>query len=359
MKKLVYLLLLSLYFIANSVWAQAISNSHKEKINALVTEFMETNNVPGVSVSISQKGELIFSEGYGWADVEQQVPVNPALTKFRIASISKSLTADAIMQLVEDGKLNLDAPVQTYVPTFPEKQWPITTRLVAGHLGGIRHYSGNEFLSTKHYANVSQGLTIFQNDSLIYEPGTKYSYSSYGYNLISAIIEGAAGMDYLTYMQLNVFEKLAMASTVPDFNNRIIPNRGRYYQRAANGVENSPYVDNSYKWAGGGFLSTSEDLIRFAHAHIGKEYLSESSLRILSTSQKTTDGNETKYGIGWRTDIDKEGHSWIGHTGGAVGGTSKFMIYPDQEIIIVVLTNISNGRLGDFPDQLCWLVMEE
>jgi CubicO group peptidase (beta-lactamase class C family) len=213
-------------------------------------------------------------------------------------------------------------------------------------------------MSAKFYSNVAQGLEIFKDDSLLFEPGTKYSYSSYGYNLISAIVEGAAGMDFLTYMQLNVFDKLNMYNTAPEFMNSIIPNRGRYYQRKGDGVENSPYVDNSYKWAGGGFLSRSEDLIKFAKAHTKPGFLSKKSLSTITTSQKTSDGKETKYGIAWRTDIDKEGHHWIGHTGGAVGGTSKFMIYPDDDIIVVVLTNLSNGRLGNLPDKISWVVMD-
>ena len=162
-----------------------------------------------------------------------------------------------------------------------------------------------------------------------------------------------------TFMQLNVFDKLSMLNTVPDYLSPIIEHRGRYYERTDSGVENSPMVDNSYKWAGGGFLSTSEDLIIFARAHTNNEYLSESSIRTLTTSQKTSDGKETKYGLGWRTDIDKEGYPWIGHTGGAVGGTSKFMIYPGEDIIVVVLTNLSGAGLGDVPEQIAKVAMKK
>ena len=135
-------LLLALYLSTITSNAQTISASSQEKIDANVGEFIKSSKVPGMAVSISIKGQLAFSKGYGWADVEQQVPVNPSESKFRIASISKTLTADALMQLVESEKLNLDKPVQAYVPGFPQKRWPITTRMVAGHLGGIRHYRG-------------------------------------------------------------------------------------------------------------------------------------------------------------------------------------------------------------------------
>jgi serine beta-lactamase-like protein LACTB len=339
--------------------AQTISASRQENIDALVGQFISSSKVPGIAVSVSIKGELAFSKGYGWADIEQQVPVNPSESKFRIASISKTLSADALMQLVESEKLNLDKPVQTYVPGFPQKRWPITTRMAAGHLAGIRHYRGDEFLSTKHYRSVIDGLAIFKDDDLIHEPTTKYSYSSYGFNLISAVIEGASGTEFLEYMQVNVFDKLAMKNTTPDFLDRIITNRGGYYQRRDEGVENAPAVDNSYKWAGGGFLSTSEDLVLFARAHMSTEYISESAMRTLTTSQKTRDGKKTNYGIGWRTAIDTEGYHWLGHSGGAVGGTSRFMIYPDEEIIVVVLTNLSSARLGNLPEQIAWIAMKE
>ena len=358
MKKNLIFLLLSACISISTVWAQSISDEQQVKIDALVADYMRTSKVPGLALSVAKKGEIVYSKGYGLADIEQQVAVDPAKTKFRIASISKTLTADALMQLVEAGKLDLDAPVQNYVPSFPEKRWELTTRIVGGHLGGVRHYRGDEMLSAKFYPNVAQGLEIIKDDSLLFEPGTKYAYSSYGYNLISAVIEGAAEMDYLTYMQLNVFDKLNMYNTTPEFMDSIIPDRGRYYKRKGDGVENSPYVDNSYKWAGGGFLSTSEDLIKFAQAHTKPGFLSKSSLKTITTSQKTSDGKETKYGIAWRTDTDKEGHHWIGHTGGAVGGTSKFMIYPDEKIIIVVLTNLSGARLGNLPDKISWVIME-
>ncbi|HEX6643571.1 MAG TPA: serine hydrolase domain-containing protein, partial [Gemmatimonadales bacterium] len=147
--------------------------------------------IPGVSITVMRDGRIVWSEGIGWADLEQRVPVTP-LTRFRVGSVSKSLTAAAVGLLVERGRLDLDAPVQRYVPAFPEKRYPITTRLVAGHLAGIRHYAGNEFLSMRPYASVTEGLEIFQHDSLLFHPGTRYLYSSYGWNLVSAVIEGAS-----------------------------------------------------------------------------------------------------------------------------------------------------------------------
>ena len=359
MKKLLLNFFLLSLTIVYQVAGQSLSADEEVILNKLVDQFMEKSKVPGMAVSIALNGKIIYSNGFGFADLEQEIAVTASTSKFRIASISKTLTADAIMQLVESGKLKLDDPVQRYVPSFPKKQWPLTTRLVAGHLGGIRHYRGGEFLSAKYYASVSQGLEIFKHDSLLFEPGTKYSYSSYGYNLISAVIEGASGMDYLTYMKINVFDRLELQNTVPDNNKVIIAHRSQFYQKSANGkIENAPYVDNSYKWAGGGFLSTSENLIKFMLAHTEPGYLSASSWLTLTTSQKTSDGKETGYGLGWATATDEQGYHWLGHSGGAVGGTSKMVYYPEKELIIIVLTNMSAARLGAFPHQLGWVFLE-
>src|SRR3989454_8653088 len=152
--------------------------------------------IPGLQVAVAVGGKLVWSEAFGYADLAREVPVT-AETQFRIGSVSKPLTAAAVALLYEQGKLDLDAPVQRYVPSFPDKGRPITTRQLAGHLAGIRHYRGDEFLLNRHFNTVLEGLTIFQGDALLFPPGTKFSYSTYGWNLISAVVEGAAGPGFL------------------------------------------------------------------------------------------------------------------------------------------------------------------
>ena len=176
---------------------------------------MASTRAPGVSIAVARSGELVWSEGIGCADLEQQVPVSTR-SRLRIGSVSKPLTSVALGLLVEDGRLDLDAPVQAYVPDFPKKGWPITTRQLAGHLAGVRHYQGNEFEIRDHYATVRQGLSIFENDPLLFEPGTKFSYSSYGWNLISAVLEGSAREPFLSLMERRVFAPASMRHTAAD-----------------------------------------------------------------------------------------------------------------------------------------------
>src|SRR6266704_6584068 len=225
-----------------------------------------SSHIPGVQVAVAVNGTLVWSEGFGYADAKRRRPVTRE-TQFRIGSVSKPLTATAVGLLYEQGKLDLDAPVQRYVPWFPDKGYPITTRQLAGHLAGIRHYRDREFFLNRHFATVRDGLTIFQDDSLLFPPGTRFSYSSYAWNLVSAVVEGASGEDFLRYMAAHVFRPLGLTRTAPDRADSLIPGRTPFYDRDSfGGYRAAPAVDNSYKWAGGGFVSTAEDLVKFGSA---------------------------------------------------------------------------------------------
>jgi CubicO group peptidase (beta-lactamase class C family) len=322
-----------------------------ERARALLHVRMDL--LPGLSVAVGVNGRIVWAEGFGWADIEQRVPVRPS-SKFRVGSVAKPMTAALLALIVEEGKIDLDAPVQRYVPGFPEKQYPITTRQLAGHLGGVRHYRGDEFVSSRYYGTVVEGLEIFQHDPLLSEPGTQYSYSSYGFNLISAVIEGATGKDYLAQMEERVFEPLGMRNTSADQNRFIVMDRARPYVVDEQGrFANAPYVDNSYKWAGGGFVSTAEDLVRFGFAHMKPGFLQPSTLTMLQTSQETRDGKETGYGIGWRVRTDEQGRRVVGHGGGSIGGAATLAVYPDQKLVIAMTTNVS-----DAPDLLSEAIVE-
>jgi serine beta-lactamase-like protein LACTB len=314
----------------------------KENADRQAKEWL-ARGIPGITMAVAVNGKIVYSEGYGLADLEQRVPVWPT-TKFRIASISKPLTAVALMQLVETGKVDLDAPIQKYVPSFPEKGVLITTRMVAGHLAGIRHYKDKEFEISRHYDSVTEGLKIFEDDPLVAPPGTKFSYSSYGFNLVSAVIEAASGENFLAYMQNHVFTPLGMPHTTADQNKQIVEERARFYELAkAGNAENAPYVDNSYKWAGGGFLSTAEDLARFGSALLRPGFLKEESLKQLFSSQKTKAGEETGYGIGWGVGKTSSGKIFYAHSGGAVGGTSQLIMYPESGVVIAMINNLSDA----------------
>lgn len=198
------------------------------------------------------KDDFTWVNAYGYADLENKVPAK-AESAYRLASVTKPMTAIAVMQLVEKGKINLDAEVQTYVPYFPKKQSPVTVRQLLGHLGGISHYKDPATeLHIKDHKSTRDAIGIFEKFDLVAEPGTRYSYSSYGYNLLGAVIEGASGMSYGDYMRQNVWLPLGMTDTRMDDPLDVIPNRVRGYQLINGKVKNSEFVDISSRFAAGG-----------------------------------------------------------------------------------------------------------
>ncbi|XP_063053760.1 serine beta-lactamase-like protein LACTB, mitochondrial isoform X2 [Engraulis encrasicolus] len=385
---------------------------------------------PGMVIGVSVDGTQVWSEGMGYADLENRVPCCPE-TVMRIASISKPLTAAAAARLVEEGKLDLDAPVQKYVPEFPEKTFEgepvtITPRLILSHLSGIRHYEKDakkvredkekakrlvkipdkaekeekkeekekaedestskdkskdkkkkkEFEQEEYYLkdrfeSVIQALDLFKNDPLIYKPGSTFLYSTHAFTLLSAVVERAAGHRFLDHMA-KMFRELGMLNTIPDENDPIIYHRSRYYHLNKKGrVVNCPYVDNSYKWAGGGFLSTAGDLLLFGNALLYSYQLATTTTT--TTSTITTQGPSTtttsrggplpgflkpQTALALWAPVDRTEASWdkdglyaqgwlvverqhkygqcrsrrhyVSHTGGAVGASSVLLVLPSE-----------------------------
>jgi serine beta-lactamase-like protein LACTB, mitochondrial len=258
-----------LYFCSTSAQSnkadQIIRDKSFKKAILTAERFIDSlrisQHIPGISICVGNREKILWAEGMGFADLENKVPVT-IQSMFRLGSVSKVLTSLAVGRLYQQRKLDLDVPIQKYLPDYPEKQYSFTARQLAGHTAGIRHYRNNDPIATpRRYKNVVESLPIFSNDSLLFKPGTSYAYSSYGYNLLSAVLEAAAGRDFLSYMRDSIFIPLGMANTFPDYSDSILPGRVRFYESNKNGLVNAALVDNSYKWAGGGFLSTPVELI--------------------------------------------------------------------------------------------------
>jgi serine beta-lactamase-like protein LACTB, mitochondrial len=346
--------ILAISLVSLSACAQPKSNfknaikASRDSVNAL----MKRRNIPGVSVTVMVDGKIAWSEGFGFADLEQKVKVDPAVTKFRIGSISKSLTAAGLAKLYETNKVILDSSIYFYLPNYPKYKYKFTIKQLAGHIAGVRHYKGNEWYSTQHYYSVTEGLAMFKDDSLNFKPGLKYQYTSHGYNLLSAVIEKAAKENFLAFMQKEVFTPLHMSNTKPDVNDSIIDGRVRFYEIRHSKIKNAPYVNNSYKWAGGGFISTSNDIATFGNSLLGSGFLKAETIKLFTTPQTLNDGKTTTYGIGFAVGKDSKQNSWFGHSGGSVGGTTDMVIYPEQKTVVVILTNLSDARLGAISRQI-------
>jgi len=291
------------------------------------------------------------------ADVENNSPANEH-TLFRLASISKSLTATAAMQLWEGGQLDLDAPVQKYCPAFPQKPWPISTRLVMGHLAGIRHYKSDsqsdlEVGNTKHFDDpIQAGLDFFKNDALLSESGKQFHYSTQGYTLVGCVIEGASASKYVDYVRQNVFVPAGMEHTRTDDRFAIIPYRTRFYQKTDSGtVQNADFLDSSYKIPGGGWLSSAEDLARFEVAILNDKLIRRATRDLMWTSLKPSDGSKDDYGLGWGN-TNEGGIASVGHNGGQQGTSTSFTIAPAQRVGVVVLTNMEGADAGNLAQEI-------
>lgn len=324
------------------------------EVEKAIAAEVERQKVVGLSAAVVADRKLVWSKGFGAADLEHSAAARPA-TVYRLASISKPITAVAVMQLVERGKLDLDRPVETYVPSWPKKEWPITARQLLAHLGGIRHYkAAAEVTSTRHFDSLAQALELFKDDPLLHPPGTKFAYSSYGYNLLGSVVEGASGTKFPDYCRENIFQPAGMVRTGPDDVARVIPDRARGYRRDRSGeVHNSALIDTSNKIPGGGFVSSAEDLARFAIALQGGTLLKPETLQRMFAVQKSADGKPVGYGLGWFVNGEVVRH------GGSQPGTRTLLhMVPGRNFAVALLSNTEETELDDLARRIAGMVIK-
>ena len=331
-----------------------------EQARQLVRASLAEQNLPGFSVAVGIGGEIVWAEGFGWADLQNRTPVKPD-TRFRIGTASTALTSAAVGLLLEQGRLKLDDEIQTYVPEFPKKQWPVTLRQLMGHTAGVRNDGGDEGpLMETHCKRPVDALQYFADKPLLFEPGTKYRYSSYGWILVSAAVEAAAGEPFLSFMEKQVFEPLGMTETKAD--SVAAPAAGRassYFPRFAAdpkyGLDPMREIDYSCYAGASAFVSTASDLVRFAMAVNGHPrqgsggqagtFLQPATVQLLQTSQRLPSGEETGYGLGWDLETVEFGGAQtttVGHDGDSLGGmVASFVTFPNSGIVVAVLSNSS------------------
>jgi len=312
----------------------------RQVVDAIADALWAEAALPGFAVAVgTSAGGIVFSGAYGWADLENRAPASP-LTRWRIGSVSKTLTAAGAMLLAERGMLDPDATVAEILPGWERRPaGRATVRQLAGHLGGVRHYREGEGISHVHYPSVEDALGLFADDSLVALPGETYDYSTFGYVLLSGLMARAAGEPFLDFLQREVLAPLGMRQTGPDLATRLVPWRASFYEIRDGRTVPAPFTDNSYKWAGGGLLSTPEDLVRFGIGLLDHRILSAASVATLFTSQRTTAGEETGYGMGFRPRSDWAGRRVVHHGGSSEGGRAFLLLYPDQGVVVAMAAN--------------------
>lgn len=316
------------------------------ELRSAVRQYLDEKRVVGCSIAIAEQGNIVFAEGFGYANLETRAPAT-AETVYRIASISKPITAVAVLRLAEMGLLDLDADIRKYLPEFPDKGATITPRHLLSHTSGIRHYRGNESLRNERFTGPIPALAIFKDDPLEHPPGEKYTYSTYGYTVLAALIEKVTGKPYPDAMRHLVWGPAGMTATDVENQRRVVLNRAAGYEASPNGEYlNSRQVDLSYKWGGGGLVSTVTNLCSFAGALLQDRILSREWRAKMWSRARLSDGSEIPYGLGWGV-TRYRGELLISHNGAQQGARASFWILPDRGVVIAVLTNYENHNVND------------
>jgi serine beta-lactamase-like protein LACTB len=338
------------------------ASEKRAQIEKAVSAFMTANSAPGVSIAIVQNGQPVWSSGFGMADLENSAPATSS-TLYRLGSISKPITAVALLQLYEHGKLDLDAPVQKYCPDFPQKDAPITSRQLLGHLSGIRHYNqdGKGDVpedSARHFSTMAEALQLFASDPLLSKPGTQFHYSTYGYTVLGCVLEGAASQKYAGFVTENVFHPAAMNHTQVDNFFAVIPHRTRWYHRDKTGaVQNAGVLDSSYKIPGGGLISSADDMANFEAAVLAGKLLKPATQQMMWTVQHNSAGEPTGYALGWGI-TDRSGLHLIAHSGGQQGTSTSIILAPQKSAAVVVLANMDNLDASALAESLLKITLD-
>lgn len=350
------------------------------EVNKVALEEIDNNRTPSIQIAIGVGEKVVYEGAFGMADIENNVKATPA-SKYRTASIAKWFTATAAMRLAQAGKLELDEPIQSYCPQYPEKKWKITARHLLTHTSGIRHYIDYEkalasaansaarsriemraleesLSSYTRYTDVISPLNTFKNDELLFKPGTAWEYSSFGYRVLACVLQGAAGKSYVDIIKSEVFEPAKMADTMPDDAWAIIPGRVSGYHVENGTIRRADLRDVSENLPAGGYLSTASDLVRFAIA-FDKTLLPNETKQLMSSPILETLDSDSEYS--WRDAIpqeDKYGYGlmlfskyesgMIGHSGRQTGGSAILVLFPQDDISIAVMTNAKgwNGYIN-------------
>jgi serine beta-lactamase-like protein LACTB len=325
-------------------WAAAA-----EQARQIVRTSMSENNLAGLSVAVGIDGEIVWTEGFGFEDIENGSRVTPS-HRFRTGTASIVFTSVAIGLLLDEDRLKLDDEIQHYVPEFPTKQWPVTVRQVMGHVAGMKGEDPDDgVLTSSHCERPADAVALFAKEPLLSQPGTEYRDSTFGWVLLSAVVEAAADTPFVTFLNERIFRPLGMLDTFKESVTNPPPDATSYNPRfAANpvyGLRPLPKFDYSCHAGSNGFLSTPSDLVRFGMAINRGRLLRLQTVQMLQTPQRLASGEQTSYGLGWELKTvtlagqqaqaaGHNGHFWVEEV-------ASLLTFPERRLAVAVMTNVS------------------
>ena len=310
--------------------------------DVLLQAVTEASGVPGMSAAVVERGRVVWLGTAGFRDLEEALPVVPE-TAFRLASVSKLITATAAMRLQDRGELDLDAPVGTVV-NYLDPAWPVmTTRQLAAHTAGLPHYQDVDAdRGGRSFAAVRDAVAVFNGRSLLSAPGERYTYSSWGYTLLSAVVEAASGSPFLDYVAAEITTGLNIVpDTVP-----ARPTDATAYEIDSGRPLRAPPHDYSYSWGGAGFRASASAIALFGDRVMSPGFLSDEAREAMWAPAATTDGapvthGDSKVAFGWRIGASIDGERMAHHAGVSIGARSALLVYPEQRVSVALLSNAS------------------
>lgn len=347
-KRIFYLCLILSLSLQLKVFSQKSENELIKRYSDYLEKYYINKRVPSISAGILKDGNIQWLEAKGNIDLETFAPAKTT-SLYRIASITKSITAVAVMKLYEKRLIDLEDDISKYVSYFPKKKWKITIKNLLNHTGGIRNYkTEDEFNSKIFYSSTKDAVMTFANDDLLFRPGTNYNYTSLGYSLLAALIENVTKMSFESYLRKEIFQIAGMKSTRVDKQREIITERVKGYEKSPDRkFINSPLADLSIKVAGGGLISTAEDILLFAKSLLEGKLISKSTLEIMIQPTILKNGARRNYGLGFSLSDPKDSINFFGHDGLGTGFTTKLIIDQSNNSAVVTLINLRDINLDD------------
>ena len=341
--------------------------AHQELIDSVIS-ILQANardhGLPSISASFSVDNFLVWSGAIGLASIEASQPAK-VTNLYRAGSVSKAITSLIAVRLIDRGILNLDHPINQYLGNYPNGD-EITSRMLGSHTAGIRHYQysfgnwpPNEFFMNKQFDTVEESLRIFKHDDLLFAPGTGFSYSSYGYSLLSFVMERASGRSFSQLLREEIVEPLQLTDTRLDVASLDNSDQAQYYDVKDKKWRPTRIINLSSKWAGGGVVSTPTDLVKIGLSIQDERYISPEAQNILVTpTYKDHDaGALAGYSFGWITNskmnlLTEDKHvTTYSHAGSSVGADSNLLVIPAFGVVVAVQINRS-PRLGSTSAEL-------